>query len=88
MDYGIPSVTLEIGNPQVITKGFVNAAYEGVGNVLSFLNMTRTMPMPHSINPVLCARSYWYVLFLSLPSPCLILSPSSLFTLFLPPSLT
>ncbi|KAI8866467.1 hypothetical protein GQ42DRAFT_164429 [Ramicandelaber brevisporus] len=60
MDLGIPSITVEIGDPSRFQKRFVKNALLGVTNILAHLRM---IPEDHfhvaETEPVICARSFW-----------------------------
>lgn len=55
---GIPSITVELGNPQVFQPEMIARGKTGLKNVLSWLKM-----IPDSIQkvvkPVMCIKSYW-----------------------------
>lgn len=59
--FGIPAITVEIGNPSSIHKKFVNSALLGVTNIIEFLHMTPPQEednAPHS-QPIMCSSSRW-----------------------------
>lgn len=62
MNLGIPSITVEIGDPSRIHRRFVTAALLGVENILSSLHMViredQEGPSEDS-KPTVCARSFW-----------------------------
>ena len=55
---GIPTITVEYGNPQVFQPDMIARGKRGVQNLMSWLQMTN-----HQIvvgpEPVLCEKSYW-----------------------------
>lgn len=57
---GVPSITLEIGDPLRFQQSFIRTSLIGVRSILSFLGMLprRKQPVPGA-PPVLCDRSYW-----------------------------
>eukprot|EP01138_Halocafeteria_seosinensis_P006223 gb/GECG01006364.1/.p1 GENE.gb/GECG01006364.1/~~gb/GECG01006364.1/.p1 ORF type:complete len:602 (+),score=69.41 gb/GECG01006364.1/:1-1806(+) len=56
---GINAVTIEIGNPQRFHQAFIERAYKGVLNVLSYLNMIGHPVQETPGDPVVCSRSHW-----------------------------
>lgn len=59
MELGIPSITVEIGNPQVFQPKYIRHALMGIRRVLSSLGMIPRRKMTVGTSPVLCERSYW-----------------------------
>ena len=59
MDLGIPSVTLEIGDPQKFQPNYVRSSRIGLRAVLAAAGMLPRRPVAEGPEPVLCERSYW-----------------------------
>lgn len=59
MELGIPSITVEIGDPQVFQSRQIKASLSGVRRVMSELGMLPKRAMKPGIQPVLCANSSW-----------------------------
>lgn len=59
MDLGIPSVTLEIGDPQKFQADHVRSSRIGLRAVLAAAGMLARRPVAEGPEPVLCERSYW-----------------------------
>ena len=60
MDLGIPSVTIEVGNPQRIQDDLVQWSISGVQQVMAELGMlTRSQSFEPPWETVVCGRSYW-----------------------------
>ena len=59
MDYGIPSITIELGNPQIFQQHIVNAATKSILNVLIHYKMIEGEISIPEHQPVICSRSYW-----------------------------
>ncbi len=55
---GIPTITVEYGNPQVFQKDMIERGVNGVKNVMSWLKMQDGI-QPISTNATICERSYW-----------------------------
>jgi len=56
----IPSITVEIGNPQVFQRDLIERAITGVRNILDYLEvMPSTAKTVTFEAPVLCERSFW-----------------------------
>ena len=56
---GIPSLTLEIGNPHRIQKDLVRASLLGIKNVLRNLKILSGPVSKKNVETVLCSRSFW-----------------------------
>ena len=56
---GIPSITVEYGNPQVIQKDLVERGLKGVMNTLKWLKMYDGVVETGTIKPIYCKKSYW-----------------------------
>ena len=59
MDLGIPSITLEIGDPQRFQPGYVRSSRIGLRRVLAAAGMLARRPVAEGPEPVLCERSAW-----------------------------
>ena len=59
MDLGIPSITLEIGDPQKFQARYVRASRSGLRNVLAAAEMLPRLPVSEGSEPVLCESSRW-----------------------------
>jgi len=59
MQFGIPAITVEIGNPGVFQKRFVKNALIGVTNIISSLRMIADDHSLPEFQPVICDRSEW-----------------------------
>lgn len=61
---GIKAITVEIGNPQLFQKQFVQWSYKGVMRILEYLNMfksgaiTDVVPTSSPLT-ILCSRGFW-----------------------------
>ena len=55
---GIPTITVEYGDPQVFQPQLIERGKRGIENVMAWLNMTgeKIQPVP---SPVVCKKSYW-----------------------------
>ena len=56
---GIPGITVEYGNPQVVQKSLVDRGLKGVMNTLKWLNMYPGDVDKGTAQPVYCKKSYW-----------------------------
>ncbi|KAF9926631.1 hypothetical protein FBU30_003815 [Linnemannia zychae] len=59
LQYNIPAITVEIGDPARFQKRFVKSAILGVTNILSHLKMVEDEHEVQDYDPVVCAKSYW-----------------------------
>ncbi len=59
MDLGIPSITVEIGDPQRFQPSFIRSSRVGLRAVLAAAGMLPRRPVAEGPDPVLCERSYW-----------------------------
>lgn len=59
VDMGIPSITLEVGDPQRFQKGMIRSGLTGIFNVMSYLNMIDDPIEEPEEKTVICKRSYW-----------------------------
>lgn len=59
MDLGIPSITVEIGDPQVFQPRRITASVTGVKRVMAEIGMLPKRSLKADIQPVLCSRSAW-----------------------------
>jgi predicted deacylase len=59
---GIPAITVEIGDPSKLQFGMIRKAYQGVYNILTFLNMLTDEgdARPPIVKVTLCTSSRWY----------------------------
>jgi len=55
---GIPTITVECGNPQVYQEDMVNRGVVGVKNVMNWLDM-QSFTIPEIKPAVICKKSYW-----------------------------
>lgn len=62
MSKGIPTITVEYGNPQVYQPKIIRRGVRGVQNILSWLDMTKakTQEVDEAIQ---CKRSYWIYMY-------------------------
>lgn len=60
-ELGIPSITVEYGNPQVYQEVMINRGIQGIFNTLKWLKMyDDNLPIPRPANRVTyCKKSYW-----------------------------
>lgn len=56
---GIPSITVEYGNPQVFQTDLISRGVNGIINTLIWLNMYDAEITSGQIQPVYCKKSYW-----------------------------
>ncbi len=59
MDIGVPSITLEIGNPQRIQPRYVETSVVGIRRVMAELGMIRRPKAAPGPVPVICRGSRW-----------------------------
>ncbi len=59
MDLGIPSITLEIGDPQKFQPSYIRSSRIGLRTVLAAAGMLARRPVADGPEPVLCASSRW-----------------------------
>ena len=55
----IPSITLEVGNPNTFQKKLIRSGIEGIHNTLAFLEMTEDEIEKSEKPAVVCKKSYW-----------------------------
>lgn len=55
---GIPTITVEYGNPQVYQQEMIDRGINGIQNLMSGLRMT-DMPVRQFTTPITCKKSYW-----------------------------
>jgi predicted deacylase len=55
----IPSVTLEIGNPQRFQPELIRSSVRGLRSVMAHLGMLKVRPRAEGKEPIVCERSYW-----------------------------
>ena len=58
MQKGIPTITVEYGNPQVFQPELIERGKRGIKNLMGWLKMTEAPIVPTDA-PVLCKKSYW-----------------------------
>ena len=56
---GIPSITVEYGNPQVYQNDMIERGLKGIFNTLKWLNMYEGEIEPGLTKPIYCKKSYW-----------------------------
>ena len=56
---GIPSITVEVGNPQLFQRKLIRFSLVGIHNILSYLNMIPADPDEPQETPVICRKSQW-----------------------------
>ena len=55
---GVPTITVELGNPQVYQEDMIQRGVRGVANIMSWLKMVPQAPQ--SFDPAaICKKSYW-----------------------------
>jgi len=59
MDLGIPSITLEIGDPQRFQPNYIRSSRTGLRSVLAAAGMLPRRPVAEGAEPVLCEHSGW-----------------------------
>lgn len=59
MELGIPSITVEMGDPQVFQPRHIKASLSGVRRVMSEIGMLPRRTVPGKLQPVLCDQSTW-----------------------------
>lgn len=59
MELGIPSITVEIGDPQVFQPRHIKASLSGVRRVMAEIGMLPRRPLSPGPPPVLCTMSNW-----------------------------
>ena len=58
-DIGIPSVTLEVGNPNTFQRGMIHSGLTGLHNALTYLDMIEGEIEEPKKEAVICKKSYW-----------------------------
>ncbi len=56
---GIPSITVEVGDPQRFQKKLIRESVVGINNILSFLKMLPMEERHPEKAPVICDKSFW-----------------------------
>lgn len=56
---GIPSITLELGNPNIFQRRIIIKAYQGLKNVLSYLGFVETPIEEYGNKTIYCTESEW-----------------------------
>ena len=59
MELGIPSITVEIGNPQIFQHKQIKASVGGIRRVLCEIGMLARRPVSQAPSPILCSKSHW-----------------------------
>jgi predicted deacylase len=59
MIQGIPTITVEYGNPQVYQKDMIERGEQGMQNIMSWLKMIETPIEVFSKKPIACKKSFW-----------------------------
>lgn len=59
MEMGIPTITLEVGDPQRFQKGMIRSGLTGIFNVIAHLGMLEDEVEEPEEPTVLCQHSYW-----------------------------
>ena len=59
MEMGIPSITIEIGNPQIFQPKQIKASVGGIRRVLCEIGMLARRPVSQAPSPILCSKSSW-----------------------------
>jgi predicted deacylase len=60
MEHGIPSITIEIGNPHLFQNNFIQRSLLGLRGVLMELGvMPRTSKLAAGADPIICRSSLW-----------------------------
>jgi predicted deacylase len=59
MERGIPSITIEIGNPQRFHPGYIKSSVMGLRRLLSEVGLLAKRPVALGPPPILCRRSSW-----------------------------
>ncbi len=59
MELGIPSLTVEIGNPQIFQPKQIKASIAGIRRVLCEIGMLARRPITEAPPPILCSKSKW-----------------------------
>jgi uncharacterized protein len=57
---GIPTLTIELGNPQRFQKDMILRGIEGITNVMKFIKMIPGRNVEPKREPYICEKSYWY----------------------------
>ena len=58
-EMGIPSITLEVGNPNTFQKGLIRDGLTGLHNILGYFGMLDCEVEEHDEETVLCECSFW-----------------------------
>ena len=59
MELGIPSITIEIGNPQVFQPQYIRWTMSGIRRILVHLNMLPKRKLAPVPDPIICQSSQW-----------------------------
>lgn len=60
MDAGIPSITVEVGDPQRFQRRLIRSSVSGIMNILAGLDFLPHDEVHPTDEPVICIRSRWY----------------------------
>lgn len=55
----VPTITVELGDPQVFQADMIERGFEGIYNVLAHLDMIKAKPMVVLHKATICKKSYW-----------------------------
>jgi predicted deacylase len=58
-DLGIPSITIEVGNPNTFQRKIIKSGLEGIHNVLSYLEFYPYEIVENKDETIVCKKSYW-----------------------------
>ncbi|MEE2671726.1 MAG: succinylglutamate desuccinylase/aspartoacylase family protein [Bdellovibrionota bacterium] len=58
-DHGIPSITIEIGNPNAFQHNLIDETLDGILNTLRHYKMVKGEVRPLVTDAVICEKSYW-----------------------------
>lgn len=58
-EMGIPSITVEVGNPNVFQRSMIGSSLIGIHNVMSYLGFTTEDIIEPESPPIICRTSYW-----------------------------
>lgn len=59
MELGIPSITVEIGDPQRFQPNFIRSCANGIRRVMADARMLSMRAVKEGDEPILCGRSFW-----------------------------
>ncbi len=58
-ELGIPSITIEVGNPNLFQRKIIKSGLEGIHNVLSYLKFYPFKIVENKDKTIACKNSYW-----------------------------